>query len=61
MVEWLVNKARPYIFTTAGPAPALAHALLASLDIIQGEEGQARRAHLQQLIAQLRRDLKLKH
>ena len=59
VIEWLVNKARPYIYTTAAP-PALAHALLTSLDIIQGEEGQARRAHLQTLIAQLRRDLKLK-
>ena len=59
VIEWLVNKARPYIYTTAAP-PALAHALLASLDIIQGEEGHARRAHLQALIAQLRRDLKLK-
>lgn len=59
VIEWLVNKARPYIYTTAAP-PALAHALLASLDIIQGEEGHARRAHLQTLIAQLRRDLKLK-
>lgn len=59
VIEWLVNKARPYIYTTAAP-PALAHALLASLDIIQGEEGYARRAHLQALIAQLRRDLKLK-
>ena len=59
VIEWLVNKARPYIYTTAAP-PALAHALLTSLDIIQGEEGQARRAHLQTLITQLRRDLKLK-
>ncbi|MFZ6818491.1 8-amino-7-oxononanoate synthase [Undibacterium sp. Ji22W] len=59
VIEWLVNKARPYIYTTAAP-PALAHALLASLDIIQGEDGHARRAHLQTLIAQLRRDLKLK-
>lgn len=59
VIEWLVNKARPYIYTTAAP-PALAHALLTSLDIIQGEEGKARRAHLQTLIAQLRRDLKLK-
>ena len=46
VIEWLVNKARPYIYTTAAP-PALAHALLTSLDIIQGEEGHARRAHLQ--------------
>ncbi len=59
VIEWLVNKARPYIYTTAAP-PALAHALLTSLEIIQSEEGQARRAHLQALIAQLRRDLKLK-
>lgn len=59
VIEWLVNKARPYIYTTAAP-PALAHALLTSLDIIQGEEGAARRAHLQELIAQLRRDLRLK-
>lgn len=59
VIEWLVNKARPYIYTTAAP-PALAHALLTSLDIIQGEEGRARRAHLHDLIAQLRRDLKLK-
>lgn len=59
VIEWLVNKARPYIYTTAAP-PALAHALLTSLDIIQGDEGMQRRAHLQSLIAQLRRDLKLK-
>jgi 8-amino-7-oxononanoate synthase len=59
VIEWLVNKARPYIYTTAAP-PALAHALLTSLHIIQGEEGKARRAQLQTLIAQLRRDLKLK-
>lgn len=59
VIEWLVNKARPYIYTTAAP-PALAHALLTSLEIIQGEEGRTRRAHLQTLITQLRRDLKLK-
>ena len=59
VIEWLVNKARPYIYTTAAP-PALAYALLTSLDIIQGEEGQTRRAQLQTLITQLRRDLKLK-
>lgn len=59
VIEWLVNKARPYIYTTAAP-PALAHTLLTSLDIIQGEEGAQRRAHLKNMIAQLRRDLKLK-
>ncbi|HJV52567.1 MAG TPA: 8-amino-7-oxononanoate synthase [Noviherbaspirillum sp.] len=59
VIEWLVQRARPYIYTTAA-APALAHALLASLDIIGGEEGAARRAHLQALIARLKSALKFK-
>ncbi|MFZ6751550.1 8-amino-7-oxononanoate synthase [Undibacterium sp. Ren11W] len=58
VIDWLVQKARPYIYTTAAP-PALAHALLTSLEIIGGAEGHARRAHLQELIAQLRGDLRL--
>ncbi len=58
VIEWLVQRARPYIYTTAA-APALAHALLASIDIIDGEEGAQRRAHLQALIAQLKDALKL--
>lgn len=58
VIDWLVQKARPYIYTTAAP-PALAHALLSSLDIMSGEEGRARRAHLQELIAQLRQGLRL--
>jgi len=58
VIEWLVQRARPYIYTTAA-APALAHALLASLAIIGGAEGRQRRAHLQDLIAQLRADLRL--
>jgi len=53
VIEWLIQKARPYIYTTGAP-PALAHALLTSLDIIQGEEGRQRRAHLQGLIAQFK-------
>jgi 8-amino-7-oxononanoate synthase len=53
VIEWLVQRARPYIYTTAAP-PAIAHALLTSLDIIEGSEGNERRAHLQTLIAQWR-------
>lgn len=49
VIEWLVQKARPYIYTTAAP-PALAHALLTSLDIITGAEGRQRRVHLKQLV-----------
>jgi 8-amino-7-oxononanoate synthase len=58
VIEWLVQRARPYIYTTAA-APALAHALLASMDLIRGEEGVARRTHLNALIAQLRESLAL--
>ncbi len=45
LVEWLVNRARPYVFSTAGPAAAAA-ASLAALDIV-GHEPQRR----QQLLA----------
>ena len=56
VIELLVQRARPYIYTTACP-PALAHALLASLDIIGGAEGETRRAHLAGLVKQLRESL----
>jgi 8-amino-7-oxononanoate synthase len=58
VIELLVQRARPYIYTTAAP-PALAHALLASLAIIGGDEGAQRRAHLNALIAQLDGALRL--
>ena len=51
-IEWMVQRSRPYIYTTAA-APALSYALLTSLRIIRGEEGRRRRAHLQTLIEQL--------
>lgn len=48
-VEWLVQKGRPYIYSTATP-PAIAHALLKSIDIIESDEGKSRRRQLHQLI-----------
>ena len=48
-IEWLIQKGRPYIYSTATP-PAIAHTLLRSLDLIEGEEGQNRRTHLHHLI-----------
>ena len=60
LMECLIQKGRPYIYSTATP-PAIAHTLLASLHLIEGEEGQARRAHLNQLIAIWRQELQLKH
>ena len=57
VIEWLVQRARPYIFTTAS-TPAVAHAVSASVRIIAGAEGDARRVHLQQLIERTRAMLK---
>ena len=54
MVETLVQRARPYIYTTAAP-PMLSVALLKSLDLI--EAGEWRRQHLRDLIALLRQRL----
>jgi len=56
VVNWLVQKSRPYIYTTAA-SPALAHAVLCSLDIIAGEDGQQRRLRLASNIACLRQHL----
>ena len=36
LVDWLVNRARPYVFSTAGP-PAAAAAASAALEIVRGE------------------------
>lgn len=58
LIEWMVQRARPYIYTTAAP-PALAHALLTSLHILTGDEGDARRAHLRDLIARFSGDARL--
>ncbi|MGN6084101.1 8-amino-7-oxononanoate synthase [Trinickia sp.] len=53
VIEWLLQRARPYIFTTAA-SPAEAHAVCASLALIAGEEGDARRRHLDALIERTR-------
>lgn len=56
VIEWLVQSARSYIYTTASPA-AVAHAAAASLALVFGEEGERRRAALRERIAQWRRGL----
>ena len=48
-IEWLIQKGRPYLYSTATP-PAIAHALLKSLEIIETDEGKQRRTHLDKLI-----------
>lgn len=54
VIEWLMQRARTYIFTTAS-SPIIAGALLATIDLI--DQGDARRAHLQQLISRLQQGL----
>ena len=56
VVETLVQRARPYVYTTATP-PLLAHALLTSLDLIR--EGDERRARLGRHARSLRDRLRL--
>jgi 8-amino-7-oxononanoate synthase len=51
LIEWLIQAARPYIYTTAMPA-ALAEATRASLKLIDDEPW--RREHLRSLIAQFK-------
>ena len=58
VIDWLVQRARPYIYSTASP-PALAHALLTSLQIIAGDEGRQRRQSLAARIAQWQAGLTL--
>ncbi|MCL2877022.1 MAG: aminotransferase class I/II-fold pyridoxal phosphate-dependent enzyme, partial [Betaproteobacteria bacterium] len=54
VIEWLMQKARTYLFTTGSPPP-LAHALLASIELI--EAGDNLRAHLAALIERLSKGL----
>jgi 8-amino-7-oxononanoate synthase len=56
-IEWILQKARTYIFSTAEP-PLIAHTVLKSIDLI--EQGEERRSHLAGLIVQLRSSLQLK-
>lgn len=48
-IEWLIQKGRPYIYSTATP-PAIAHTLLTSLELIKSDDGIRRRQKLNQLI-----------
>lgn len=54
VIDWLLQRARSYLFTTAS-SPLLAAALLASL--VQIEHGDERRGHLRRLINRLQTGL----
>lgn len=53
LIDYLVNSARTFIFSTA-PAPAAAAAATAGIHLIQSQEGEIRRERLFDLIAQLK-------
>ena len=53
LIEFLIQRARTFVFSTA-PPPALAAATRAALALVASDEGMARRARLQALIARFR-------
>lgn len=54
LIEWLMQRARTYVFTTASP-PLLASALLATLALLRADD--TRQRHLHKLIKQLQEGL----
>ena len=53
LIEWLINRARSFIFTTA-PPPALAAAACAAIEFLSSNEGEERRRLLWSRIGRLR-------
>jgi 8-amino-7-oxononanoate synthase len=60
VIDWLLQRARTYLFTTASP-PAMAHTVSRSLALIAGPEGQQRRAALHSNIRHFKAQLKTEH
>jgi len=53
LIEWLINRARSFIYSTA-PPPAIAAAALAAVDFLASPEGEERRRLLWQKIKLMR-------
>jgi 7-keto-8-aminopelargonate synthetase-like enzyme len=56
LVDFLINRARSFIFSTA-PVPAAAAAATAGIQLIQSGEGQLRREQLWQCIAEFKSEI----
>ncbi len=54
LIDWLINRARSFIFTTA-PPPAVAAAATAAIRFLLSEEGETRRKLLWRRIVQFRK------
>lgn len=60
LIDWLINRARSFVFSTA-PAPVMAAAATAAIQFVQSAAGKKRRQLLWQRIDQLHANLKIKN
>jgi len=56
LTDYLVNRARSFVFSTA-PAPAVAAAARAALELVESAEGEARARRLWERVTQMRTGL----
>jgi 8-amino-7-oxononanoate synthase len=54
LIDWLINRARSFLFSTA-PPPAFAAAAIAAIEFLLSADGEARRKTLWRRIVQLRK------
>jgi 8-amino-7-oxononanoate synthase len=59
LIDYLVNRARTFIFSTA-PVPAAAAAATAGIRLVKSEEGESRRALLFRRVSELKSKMNLK-
>ena len=57
VIDYLINKSRPYIYSTS-PPPAVAAASRAAVRVVEGAEGERRRENLANLCARFRAGLR---